>query len=317
MRRGSAWPEPVIGRPGGARSKQGARPHIFLLNTEPHINLVRTPSVRREVMDLLSRHGLHPRKALGQNFLVDGSALQTVADAAQLTPADTVLEVGPGPGVLTVRLAERAGRVVAIELDEAFAMLLHQRGIPNLHVVHSDVLKTDPGVLTGGAPYTMVGNLPYAIGAAVLRHFLEATPQPRRMVVTLQKEVADNICARPGDLGILGISIQVYGAPKIVRVIPPGSFFPPPKVHSAIVAIEVFQEPRVPRDLLLRFFRTVRAGFSAPRKQLRNSLANGLRITGDESADIFRRAGVDPTRRPETLSVDEWRRVAEAAPQTL
>ena len=263
-------------------------------------------------MDLLARHGLQPRKALGQNFLVDGSALQTVADAAELSHADTVIEVGPGPGVLTTRLAERAGRVIAIELDGAFAALLERRGIPNLQVVHQDVLRTAPGVLAGGQAYKMVGNLPYSIGAAVLRHFLEAMPQPTRIVVTLQKEVANNICAAPGDLGILGISVQVYGSPKIIRVIPPGSFFPPPKVHSAIVAISVYVEPRVPRDLLPRFFTTVRAGFSTPRKQLRNSLANGLRIPGEESRDILRRADIDPVRRPETLSVDEWRRVAEA-----
>jgi 16S rRNA (adenine1518-N6/adenine1519-N6)-dimethyltransferase len=263
-------------------------------------------------MDLLGRYGLHPRKALGQNFLVDGSALQTVADAAELSATDTVIEVGPGPGILTARLAGKAGRVIAIELDDAFAALLEQRGIPNVQVVHGDVLKTEPGSLAGGRPYKMVGNLPYSIGAAVLRHFLEATPQPSRMVVTLQREVAGNICAAPGDLGILGISVQVYGAPRIVRVIPPGSFFPPPKVHSAIVAIEVFAEPRVPRDLLPHFFTTVRAGFSAPRKQIRNSLGNGLRITNDEASTILREAGIDATRRPETLSVDEWRRVAEA-----
>ncbi|MCS7002068.1 MAG: 16S rRNA (adenine(1518)-N(6)/adenine(1519)-N(6))-dimethyltransferase RsmA, partial [Dehalococcoidia bacterium] len=226
---------------------------------------------------LLERHGLVAKKRLSQNFLVNRGVLQRIVRAAAIEPHETVIEVGPGLGVLTRELALRAHRVFAIEIDRQLVAVLQETvaHTPNVTIVHADVLQTDPATLAGG-PYVVVANLPYAITSAALRHFLEADRQPDRLVVMVQKEVAQRIVARPGRLSLLGVSVQVYGAPRIVAEVSPGSFYPAPEVASAIVRIDVRPEPLIRLAERDHFFRVVSAGFSHPRKQLHNALQQGM-----------------------------------------
>jgi 16S rRNA (adenine1518-N6/adenine1519-N6)-dimethyltransferase len=255
----------------------------------------------------LRQFDLKARKGLGQHFLIDQDVLETIIAAAELEPDDIILEVGPGLGILTRELAQRAGGVVAIELDDGLAALLERTlaSFRNVTIINGDVLKIEPKELVKGQSYKVVANLPYYITSPVLRHFLEASAKPRAMVVMVQKEVARAIAAKPGDMSILSVSVQFYGEPKIIRVVPPESFYPAPEVDSAILKINVYPRPRVAVNER-GFFDIVRAGFATPRKQLANSLAKGL---GKEKAEVLpflRKAKVDSSRRAETLAIEEW-----------
>lgn len=266
---------------------------------------------------LLRRHGLHARKSLGQHFLVDPGALECVVEAADLSETDTVIEVGPGLGVLTERLAADAGRVIAVELDDRLAAILGERLGPfgNVSVVRADILTLDPaGLLAGhdaGPAYKVVANLPYYITSPVLRHFLEACPRPLRMVVMVQREVAGRIAARPGGMILLSVSVQLYGDAQIVCRVPAAGFYPPPEVDSAVLSVDVLAEPRAKVDEA-GFFNVVRAGFSASRKQLANSLGQGLGLPRDQVLHLLDAAGIDPRRRAETLALAEWVRLWRA-----
>lgn len=265
---------------------------------------------------LLERWRLRPNKALGQHFLADEVIAARIADAAELTSDDTVLEIGAGLGILTQQLAQRAGHVVAVELDARLASILGTlfADQPHVRIVQGDFLALDPVSLVGGAErkYKVVANLPYYITSAVLRHLLEAAVRPERMVLTVQREVAEAIIARPGEMSLLAVSVQFYGRPRLLFRIKPGSFYPPPEVESAVLRIDTYPAPPVAVDDVQFFFRVVRAGFSQRRKQLRNSLAAGLGCTSQEVVAALLEAGVDPRRRAETLSLEEWARVAQA-----
>ena len=227
---------------------------------------------RRDVTTLLREAGLRPRKGLGQNFLVDDAALQQIVEAAGLTPADAILEIGPGVGTLTALLAARARRVLAVELDANLVNLLRREfsGASNVAILHGDILavaverlRLEMG-LAAGDRYKVVANLPYYITSAVLRHLLEAEPRPSCMVVTVQQEVARRIVAAPGDLSLLAISVQLYGVPRIVAHIPAGAFYPAPKVDSAVLRVDLADQPTVDADDVKWFFRVVHAGFFRP-----------------------------------------------------
>ena len=267
--------------------------------------------------ELLDRYHLRSRKELGQHFLTDPNILRKIVEAAELSPESVVLEIGPGPGMLTRRLVEAAGRVVAVELDEGMVRLL--RGeyshLPNLQLVQGDILQLDPAVLIGDTEssglesplaYTVVANLPYYITSAAIRHVLEANPPPLRLVLTVQREVARRIVAQPGDMSLLAVSVQFYGRPRIVAKIPAGAFVPPPKVDSAVVRIDTCSQPQVDVPDVEAFFRVVRAGFGQKRKQLKNALGAGLGLPSDHVAEVLLRAGVEPNRRAQTLSLAEW-----------
>lgn len=263
---------------------------------------------------LLRRAGLHARKSLGQNFLSDPGVLRKIVQAAALPPDALVLEIGPGLGSLTRYLAQAARRVVAVELDGSLIPLLEELAAPwgNVEVVHGDILAMDPVVLMGGQPYYVAANIPYNITSAIIRHLLEARVQPLRLALTVQKEVAERICAAPGELSLLALSVQVYGKPSVAARIPAGAFYPPPKVDSAVVRVDLYPQPRIPAERLEVFFRLTRAGFSQKRKTLRNSLAGGLGCTTAESEALLARSGIDPMRRAETLTIEEWGRLVEA-----
>lgn len=272
---------------------------------------------------MLRRLGLRARKSLGQHFLVDREVLEKVASAAELGTSDIVIEVGPGLGVLTKELAKRAGFVIAVELDDRLAAILKQdmTAAKNVSVINEDILRIDPAALIKKQKlnlpdlkdkpdnYKVVANLPYYITSAVLRYFLEASLKPRLMVVMLQKEVAEVIVAEPGKMSLLSVSVQFYGKPEIVSYVPAESFHPVPEVDSAILRIDVYPRPPIAVDEIDDFFGLVRAGFCAPRKQLVNTLAQGLGLSKPEALSLLDRADIIYKRRAETLSVEEWQRL--------
>lgn len=267
--------------------------------------------------------GLRPTRSMGQNFLIDPGALAAIVGAGDLHADDTVLEIGPGLGVLTWELVQRAGRVVAVELDRRLEARLHEEfaSQPNLELVQGDVLRHDPGTLLQQdeqvRPYKLVANLPYAITSAVLRHVLEAAHPPTLIVVLVQWEVAQRIVARPGDLSVLAHSVQVYAEPDIVARVPAASFLPPPEVDSAVLRLRMRPHPAVPRDSVDPLMRVIKAGFLHSRKKLANALPGGLAAMGapiEKAAAIavLEAAGVDPQRRAETLTLEEWAAVYRA-----
>jgi 16S rRNA (adenine1518-N6/adenine1519-N6)-dimethyltransferase len=256
---------------------------------------------------------LRPDKRLGQNFLIDPVALNEVFQAADIDAEANVLEIGPGLGALTRLLARRARRVVVVELDANLLPPLYQVLAPfsNVEIVEGDILAHDPDSLMGTAGYRVVANIPYYITSALIRHLLEARLKPQRLVLTVQLEVAERICAMPGDLSLLALSVQVYGAPKIAARIPAEAFYPAPKVDSAVVRVDMYDQPIIPPANLEVFFRLAKAGFSQKRKTLRNALAGGLRLEKAEASALLEAAGVDPMRRAETLSLEEWGKLIE------
>jgi len=262
---------------------------------------------------ILKRFGIRAEKSLGQNFLQDPFALETIAVAAEIQPTDTVLEIGPGLGSLTRYLAVSAREVVAVELDIKMLAPLKTIIAPyeNVRLVHGDILKLSPQELVAEKDYLVVANIPYYITSAVIRHLLESGNKPRRIVLTIQKEVAERICAEPGDMSLLALSVQVYGKPRIAARIPADAFFPAPKVDSSVLCVDIYPSPQVSNELLDIFFKLIKAGFAQKRKTLRNSLSSGLHIPPTEAASLLTRAGIDPQRRAETLSIEEWEKLCE------
>jgi 16S rRNA (adenine1518-N6/adenine1519-N6)-dimethyltransferase len=267
------------------------------------------------VIRLLKEFEVRPDKSLGQNFLVSERLLESIIEAAELTPRDVVLEVGAGLGTLTYRLAQECQRVIAIEFDHRLIPLLRRTVEPcqNVDIVEGDVLAIDPGDQVS-PPYKLVGNLPYNIGSAVLRHFLEADLQPTLLVVTVQREVAERIVAGPGEMSLLAVSVQFYSRPRIVAKAPPGAFYPSPRVGSAVLRLDVYPSPPVAVHDVRRFFKVVRAGFSQRRKQLRNSLSQQLNLPVQEVVLALQRSGVEPQRRAQELSLEQWARICEELP---
>jgi len=263
--------------------------------------------------DLLKQYGLHANKRLGQNFLQDPYALQKIANLAEIHPTDTVLEIGPGLGSLTRYLAAAAQKVVAVELDENLFPPLKTVIAPyrNIQLVHSDILDIEPEKIIEQPDYLVVANIPYYITSAVIRHLLESHPKPRRVVLTIQKEVAERICAGPGDMSLLALSVQVYGHPQVAAHISAGAFFPAPKVDSSVLVVDIYSEPLVAAHLLDIFFLLIKAGFSQKRKKLRNSISAGMRQSTAEIEKLLRAADIDPQRRAETLSLAEWGRLSD------
>ncbi len=263
---------------------------------------------RLEVAGLLRQSGLAPKKGLGQNFLADPAALRTVAAAAEISPESAVLEVGPGLGHLTRYLSRAARRVVAVELDGDLIPILRQvlAGFPNVNVIQGDIMDLDPAELMGEPGYIVAANIPYYITSVLIRHLLEARYKPSRLALTVQREVAERICARPGDLSLLALSVQVYGRPTVAARLPAGAFTPPPKVDSAVVRVDLYPEPVIPAEQLDAFFRLAKAGYSQKRKTLRNALSGGLRIEPSQATELLAQANIDPQRRAETVSLEEW-----------
>ena len=246
---------------------------------------------------------------------MDRRYLGRIVEAADLSAADLVVEVGPGRGSLTKPLAERAGRLVAVELDAHLADQLQEKNSdrPHVTVVKADARQVEiDSLVAPDEPYKVVANLPYYAASPIIRRFLEADHKPVLMVVTVQREVANEMAAAPGKMGLLSVATQLYGRPRIVSTVPPSAFRPAPKVTSAIVRIDIYEKPAVLFDSEERFFELVRAGFSAPRKQVHNCLRRGLDLSPETTHSMLSQAGIDPSRRAQTLSLAEWGELYEA-----
>jgi 16S rRNA (adenine1518-N6/adenine1519-N6)-dimethyltransferase len=257
-----------------------------------------------------------PKKRLGQHFLIDEAVLERILSVAELSHGDIVVEVGPGLGTLTEGLAKRGAKVIAVELDSKLVAMLRRRlaPFPNVRIVHADILKVTPQQLLQNnltAPelaqgYKVIANLPYYITSPILRHFLEAQLQPSEMVVMVQKEVGEAIAATPGKMSLLSARTQFYSKPAIVFYVPAASFYPPPKVDSVILRLDIYPQPPIRVSDVASFFDIVMHGFSTPRKQLRNSLARSLEMPPNQVALLLGKAGIEAKRRAETLSLEEW-----------
>lgn len=276
-----------------------------------------------DINGLLRRYDLRPDKRLGQNFLVDPAALNQVVAAGQVSAQDTVLEIGPGLGSLTRLLSLQAHRVVAVELDSRLFPPLRDTlaSYANVELVQGDILDLDLAQLMQGEnseqpdDYLVIANIPYYITSALIRRLLESDHPPRRLVLTIQREVAERICAHPGEMNLLALSVQVYGSPQVVASIPAGAFYPRPNVDSAVIRVERYPQPQIAAPLLGVFFQLAKAGFSQKRKTLRNSLAGGMRWKPAQAQARLSAAGIDPMRRAETLSLAEWIHLAETVAQ--
>lgn len=257
---------------------------------------------------ILAYHGLEPKKSLGQNFLADDHILAEIGRLADLTAGDWVLEIGPGLGALTRHLAQTANQVVAIELDDRLLPILQAilHNYTNVRVVHGDILAQDPAGWFADQPYKVIANVPYYITAAILRHLLSGRAKPQLMVLTVQKEVAERLTARPGDLSLLAISVQLYGQAKIVGEIKAGAFWPRPDVDSAIIRIDLHPTPLLPTAEEGPFFRLLKAGFSQKRKQLQKNLRGLAGLRPEQIEPILAQANLDGQRRAETLTIGEW-----------
>ena len=282
--------------------------------------MTKTESLLAQTKRWLRQFDLQVRKGLGQHFLIDEEVLRLITSAAELTATDVIMEVGPGLGILTKELARQVGWVVAIELDSKLAVALKQTlaSFDNVSIINKDILQIDPAdllqehktrfpaAISSPFSYKVVANLPYYITSPVLRHFVEASVKPQIMVVMVQKEVAEAIVAEPGRMSVLSISVQFYGEPSIISYVPAQCFYPAPEVDSAILRIDLYPQPAVAVTDTGSFFELVRAGFSASRKQICNSLAQGLGLPKAEILSRLKKAGIVPQRRAETLSLDEW-----------
>jgi 16S rRNA (adenine1518-N6/adenine1519-N6)-dimethyltransferase len=273
---------------------------------------------RGSLQATLRAHNVRPSKSLGQNFLLDLDVVDASLTAANIGPEDTVLEVGPGAGVLTLALVRAARRVVAVELDRDMLRILAavRRDHRNLELVEANIIAFPPSDFVGDDRYKVVANLPYYLTSVAIRHFLEAQHRPELLVLLLQREVAERLCATPNDMSLLALSVQLYAAPEILRIVPPTSFYPEPKVESALVRLTLRAEPLLPRECIPTFFLLAQAGFSDRRKQLHNSLRINLRMPPEEVATLLATAGIDGRRRAETLSIPEWGTLVAAAKGT-
>ncbi|MGD2157516.1 MAG: 16S rRNA (adenine(1518)-N(6)/adenine(1519)-N(6))-dimethyltransferase RsmA [Anaerolineales bacterium] len=266
-----------------------------------------------KIPDLLRKFGLRPNKRLGQNFLVDETALKRVVDAANILKEDVILEVGAGVGNLTRLLARGANKVIAVEIDQNLLPPLRKvlSGFENVQIVYGDILALDLNRLITSSQYLVVANIPYYITSSLIQHLLEAENKPKRMVLTVQSEVGIRICAQPNDMSLLALSVQVYGEPHIVGRIPAEDFYPTPEVDSSIVHITLFPSPVIPSHHIERFFRLAKAGFSQKRKTLRNSISAGMGWQKSKTEKLLHTVGVDPKRRAETLHIEEWHAITE------
>lgn len=262
--------------------------------------------------DLMKRHGIKADRRLGQNFLVNQQSLERIIAAAELTSDMSVLEIGAGLGALTVLLAQSCRRVVTIEIDRRILPALEEQIAPyhNVQLVQADALEVDLHDLMGDETYIVVANIPYYITSALIRKLLEAANPAERVILTIQKEVARRIIARDGKMSLLSLGVQLYGEAHIEGRIPASHFYPAPKVESAVLSIDLHSQMDLTREEISAVFKLARAGFSQKRKQLRNSVAGGLGISSDEAAALLEAGGIDPSRRAETVSVDEWKHLA-------
>ena len=262
------------------------------------------------LLRLLRLYRIYTRRSLGQNFLIDQTILDRIVSAAKLNSDDLVVEIGAGTGELTEQLAERARRVLAIEIDPKLVQLLGDRFTDrdNVEIIQQDATTMDMADLTGGETYRVIGNLPYSVASPILRTLLESSHPPTQILAMLQREVALRLVAPPGRYSLLGISMLIYAEPELCFEVPATAFFPSPEVSSAVVRLNVRASPLVP-DHRDEFFRIVSAGFAHPRKQIHNSIPRVLWSAQNVIDDVLLEAKIDPQLRAQNLTIDDWIRL--------
>jgi 16S rRNA (adenine1518-N6/adenine1519-N6)-dimethyltransferase len=271
------------------------------------------------VPDLMRDYGIKLKKGLGQNFLIDENYLAEITKAAHINKNTDVLEIGAGMGNLTRHLAAAARQVTAVELDRQLIPILKKvtRDFTNVRIVQGDILELPVNDLMDAPGYVVAANIPYYITSALIRYLLECTVKPSAIVLTIQREVAQRICAEAGELSLLALSVQVYGSPRITVRIPAGAFYPAPKVDSAVLTVDLYDQPMIPYNLLGSFFRLVKAAFMQKRKMLHNVLAGAPELNKEKADLLLSRAGIDPKRRAQMLTIDEWKRLTSVYEEIL
>ena len=283
---------------------------------------IATPIRTRAIME---RYGFNFKKGFGQNFLIDTNVLDNIADAAGITSEDTVLEIGPGFGSLTQTVAERAKKVISLEIDTKLIPILNETlaDYNNIEIINKDVLKCDIDELSreknDGKPFKVVANLPYYITTPIIMDMLEKHSAVTSMTVMVQKEVAERMSAKPStkDYGAITVLCQYYTEPSIVANVPASLFVPPPKVDSAVLKLKVLDKPSVEVKDEGVFFRVVKAAFSQRRKTLLNCLSANFPIPKDEISTLLESIGIAPSRRGETLSLKEFANIADTLLQKI
>jgi 16S rRNA (adenine1518-N6/adenine1519-N6)-dimethyltransferase len=273
---------------------------------------------KTELLEYLKANGLWAKHGLGQNFLVDSEALEKIVGATDLVSDDLVIEVGPGLGTLTEELTKKAGKVLAVEIDDKLAQLLNVymaqllknnditiEQHKNFKLINSDILKINVPELVGKRKYKVIANIPYYITSKIIKLFLTTVNKPESIVLLVQKEVAERICAKKGDMSILALSVQVYGTPEIIGIVPRSSFFPSPAVDSAILRISNigYTLPDVPENVL---FRNIKFGFASKRKTLVNNFSSAYKLDKSVIIDILKSKNIGPNARAEELDLSDW-----------
>ncbi len=265
--------------------------------------------------NLLKKYGISPKKSLGQNFVINQRALDAVISAADLTGHEEVIEIGAGLGALTIELAQRAGWIFAVEIDKRLIPALQDilQDFENVTLLHADFLLVDPGELVSRSGYSVIANIPYNITSALIRHLMESSLSPARVVLMMQREVAQRVTGLPGNMSLLAMSVQIYGSAVITAHIPADYFYPIPDVDSTVLRIDIYKEPLVPRNVIPDIFSLARAGFGQKRKKLRNSLATVMSSTPAEVEKLLGRAGIQLKSRAQELSIQDWEKIARIA----
>ena len=266
------------------------------------------------VPSLMRDYGIKPKKGLGQNFLIDETYLAKITEVANIDKSTDVLEIGAGIGNLTRHLAAAARQVTAVEIDRQLIPILKKvtRDFANVRIVQGDIMELPVNDLIDAPGYVVAANIPYYITSALIRYLLECTAKPTAIVLTIQREVAQRICADAGALSLLALSVQVYGSPRIAARIPSGAFYPVPKVDSAVLTVDLYDQPVIPYKLLDSFFRLAKAAFTQKRKMLHNALAGAPEMNKENADLLLSRAGIDPERRAQMLTLDEWKHLTSA-----
>jgi 16S rRNA (adenine1518-N6/adenine1519-N6)-dimethyltransferase len=257
-----------------------------------------------EIISLLNKYSARPKKSLGQNFLMDANVVKKIVQTANVSKHDCIVEVGPGLGFLTKELAKTGAAITSVELDNLLIPLLsgELKNCSNVKIIHEDALKFSPPKTS----YKVVANIPYYITSPLISHFLNAKNRPEKMVLLVQKEVAEKICAKEGNLNVLAIHVQIFGKPKIASKVSRGCFYPVPKVNSAILEIDMHEKPLVEDKNRKNFLKLVHAGFAHRRKTIINSLTGNLDISSKKIRDALNNCEIALTVRAEKLTIDMW-----------
>jgi len=270
------------------------------------------------IKQLLKKYNLSPNFTYGQNFLIDDDVLNNIVNTAKVTSIDQILEIGPGIGNLTEKLLATGAKVFSIEKDPKFLPIFKalQKKYPNFEFTIEDFLNFDLLAFSNNLPqvagrYKAVANIPYYITGKILRKFFNAAKKPAEIVLLTQKEVAKNVIAKAGHMSLLGISVQLYGKPEIIKIVNRESFYPAPKVDSAIIKIEIFKKQKYKISEEQKFFKVVKACFLGKRKQIHNTLVNNLRLEKQQVEEILKKLNINFKSRPQELSVEDWIKLSD------